>query len=245
MTARRWGSRRIAVAAAALVFGSAWSLSSDPPDSRINAVSGAIETADAMPGTVSYDIRHTINLGSGRPMLVFVVAATPDDERSPRIVVAPNGDSWVAWWRDGATDQVRIRRRVQATGLWSEDRAVTGSGEDGRNPELAYDGQHLWLVYESSVGASRGIIAGTILDEPEPFGNGMTLGTTSYAGDLDTQIRAESSRVWVTWIDGAAAVGWSQYDPATGLWSAPAYEPYGTDGVAAARDRVKARVVGS
>jgi hypothetical protein len=89
---------------------------------------------------------------------------------------------------------------------------------------------------------SRSIGVQIIDDTPEPIRS--IIATTSYTGDLDIQLEGEAGHLWVTWIDSATLVGYSEYNFESHLWSLPFRESYAGGTVAAARDRIRNRILG-
>jgi hypothetical protein len=218
-------------------------VASDPPDSELNPVSGFIETVDSVWQESSYDVRHTTNQGPGQPTLVFMVDEDESDDLAPRVAIASNGNTWVTWWRDAATDQVLIRKRTYSPRAWSTETLVSDPGESSRNPEVVHDGSEAFVAYEFSASVGTSIAVSRIKEDPEPFGRSV-LATTSFTGDVDVLIHTDSGHLWVTWVDSATYVGWSEYAYGTGSWGSALYESYAADSIAAARDRIRAEVLG-
>ena len=159
----------------------------------------------------------------------------------PRITGAPSGDTFVVWWRDLKVDVVIYRKRTLATESWGPERVAGRTTESASRPRIAYFNGDACLAYQIQNSKSRSIGAQIIDDDPEPFR--AIVATTTFAGDLDIQVESEMNHLWVTWIDAAANVGFSEYHPATGLWDVPTFEPFATDSAAAARSRIRASVL--
>jgi hypothetical protein len=217
----------------------------DPPDSRSNTVTGAIETADSPWSGTNYNIRHVINSGNGNSLLITMLTSDTFNNLGARVLINPvSGDSWVAWWRDAAVDQVVVRRHISATGAWTGARVQSTSIEGSRRPSVAFDGSRPWIAYEAdgSSGGTR-VEAKVIEDDPAPFVTATVVGTSSNSGATDVLIQAESGRLWLSWVDSATQVGWSRYNTGTGTWGAPSYESYASDSVTAARGRIRSTVL--
>jgi hypothetical protein len=162
--------------------------------------------------------------------------ASPDLD--PRIASASNGDVVVVWWRDLKVDAVLYRARDFSTGIWSPERLVGRTTESGSRPRVVFVEGDAWVAYQiQNVNKTRSIGVSIIGDDPEPWRS--ILATTAFTGDLDMQLEVEMNHLWVTWVDSASNVGYSEYDEATGLWSLPRYEPYVADSVTAARLRIR------
>jgi len=221
--------------------------SADPPDSRFNNISGAIETADTPWSGTNYNVRHVINPGGGHSLLITMLTSDTVNNLGARLVINPvNGDSWVAWWRDAAIDQVLVRKRINATEAWTSARVQSGALESSRRPSVAFDGSRAWIAYEvDAVGGGTRLEAKVIEDDPAPFLTGTVVATTSYSGTVDSLIQGESGRLWLSWVDNATQVGWSRYDFGASTWSTPAFESYASDSVAAARGRIRSGVLGN
>ena len=213
----------------------------DAPDLRINAVSGLVEVVDAAWSGSNYNVRYTQVTTDGDSKGSTLLSSNGANDIDPRIASARSGDAIVVWWRDLKTDVVIYRKRALATGAWSPEHTVGRTTESGSHPRIVYSGDDAWIAYQIQNSRSRSVGAQIIDDDPEPFRS--IIATTSYSGDLDIQIDAEMNHLWVTWIDSASNVGFSEYDSATRLWSVPTFEPFATDSVSAARSRIRERVL--
>ena len=231
---------RVLVSALSLLLPVA-TLASDPPDSRLNPVNGCIQVVDATWTGASFDVRHVTNRGGGHDATVENLTTSAADDLDPKIAIGSSGDTWVVWERTGATGQVVFRTLSISSGTWSPERVLSAAGENARNPRIVHDGVTAWVAYETAGTGSFGIRAGATQDDPNPYGTLAAATTGPEAPAL--RLSAESGRVWTTWIDDAVSLGWSAYDAPSATWSVPAYEPIGADGVAAARDRVRATVL--
>jgi hypothetical protein len=218
----------------------------DTPDSQENAISGVIETADTPWSGTSYDIRHVSAAGAGHPEVITLLSSDARNDLGARLVIdSVNGDSWVAWWRDATVDQVIVRKRDQATGAWTSERVQSVATEGSRHPSVAFDGSQAWIAYE----VNDTVLGGTVLkakiieDDPAPFVTATIVANTSYPGMVRTRIQAESGHLWMTWVDSDLAVGWSQFDGASGTWSVPALESHVLDTVDDARERIRSSIM--
>lgn len=220
-------------------------VTSDPPDSEVNPLSGNIETAAPVLAGSNQDIRYAIDPGIGSLPASSTVTDNPLDDRNPRLMIAANGDAWVVWWRDDAIDKVLYRKRRFSDGSWSNERILSDAGESSRNPVAVHDGANAWVVFEYTNGANKGIAVNITIDEPDPIGCRTPIAQTGFTGNVQALIHAESGHLWVTWVDGPAYVGYSVYSYTGQTWSAPAFESYATDNVGAARGRVRAAVLGN
>ena len=227
---------------AGIVLTSAAAFGVDPPDLRINAVSGLIETVDATWSGSNYNVRYTQVTITGRQAASSLLTSNPSNDVDPRIANSPSGDVVVSWWRDLATDAVVYRKRSFATGAWSLERAAGLPNESSSHPRVVYADDKFWVAYQIQNSRSRSVGAQIIDDDPEPFRS--IVATTGYTGDLDIEINAESRHLWVTWIDNASNVGYAEYSYEKPLWSVPAREPFAADSVSAARSRIRDRVLG-
>lgn len=218
-------------------------LAIDPPDSTINPVSGVIEVADAALQGGNYNIRHTEQPGNGDPLIVQVVTSNPSDDLGARLANAANGDTYVVWWRDGATKEVWLRKRTQSTSSWGDEVQVSEAGTDSRRPEIAHNGSEIWVALETDAGLDGlGITVQGISDDPVPV---LLLATTLFTGDLDLKILSVSSELWISWVNDDCEVGWSEYDSTSETWSVADYESCDSDSVEDARSRIRTKVLGS
>ncbi len=239
---RHIGRAGVAIASSSLivlVIGVA--LAFDPPNSKVNPQSGFIETVDSVQVGSSWEIRHTLTPPQG-PQLVTLLSNSTLEDQDPRLTVSPAGDVWVVWWRDAATDQVLARKRAHATQMWAAEWAVSDASEASRHPRIAYYGSQAWVAYLVPSGGSTAI-AVTGGDAPDPWPSRTIVGTTTYAGDLDPTIAAESSHLWITWVDSSSTVAWTEYDNATESWSAVQTRFYPENAVAATREQIRAAVI--
>ena len=220
-------------------------VAADPPDSEVNPVSGYIESVYSAWENTDFNISHVTDPGDEQPIEVVIVSGHPSDDLGARIEISSAGDTWVVWWRDAATDQVLIRKRTYSDDSWSSERLVSDSGESSRNPEIVHDGSDAWVAYEFDDAGGTSVAANVINDEPDPIPDHTVVGTTSYSGDVDVLIQAESGNIWVSWVDSTSDVGWSEYDYSTASWGAPQYESYANDDVEAARARIRTTVLGN
>lgn len=217
---------------------------SDPPDSELNPVSGKIETVDASAEGGNYDLRFVADPGGGCARSVFPLTSDPLDDLAPRLTITGSGDTWVVWWRDGEIDTVLARKRTLATDSWSGEITVGNKLESGRHPEIVHDGSTAWVAYElDDVSGDTGVAAAGIHDDVEPVGTRDILATTGYTGDRDLSILSEAGQLWVSWVDSATEVGWSEYDYATETWGSAGYESYAADDVEQARERIRTAVL--
>jgi hypothetical protein len=209
------------------------------PDLELNASSGNVESVDV---DVSADgrVRHTEDQGHGGQRTVTLVSAAVG--RSPRIAIDRlTGDTWVTWWTDASTDDIHLRRRDGSTGEWTSETLIAAEQGNARNPEIVHDGEMAWIVFEDRNLETSIEVVG-IIDEIEPFVR-ATIETTSYTGDVDVLIHSENGRVWVTWVDSATHVGWSEYDSATATWGPSAFQSYAGSTVGLARKAIRDVVV--
>jgi len=225
----------------ALVTGAA--LADDAVDMKVNPQNSYVEEVRSEQAGGSYDIHLLISQGLDTDPTVYYVSTDAADDRSPRVEISPAGDTWITWWRDLATDEVRVREFRHASQTLGADRPVSQSGENARNPEIVFDGTSPWIVYEVH-GGSKSVVVSSITDEPDPIGSGVTLRTTSYGGNVDARIHFASGHLWVTWVDGGSYVGWCEYDYGDAAWSAAAYQSYSGGSVGAARQAIRDSILG-
>jgi len=216
---------------------------SDPPDSKVNPGSGDIETVDSVWNGSRYDIRFTADDGSQPPSSEWLTDHA-DDDHGPRINIESGNNTWVTWWREGALDTVWVRKLDYSTKSWGSTRRISNSNESSREPEIVRDGDDTWVVFEFDDGSDTAIGVLSIVDQPDPIGVRSEISATDYSGIVDAMIHADSSHLWVTWVDSADDVGWSEYDHTSETWSVPVFEDHSADSVTDARDRVREDVLG-
>lgn len=232
--------RRFSVMAA-IVLASVAAFGVDPPDLRINTVTGLIETVDATWSGSNFNVRLTQVTTGGQQTSSSLVTAHSANDIDPRVAITPSGDALIVWWRDLTTDAVVYRKRTLATGTWGPERAVGMTSESGSHPRLVY-ADRAWVAYEIKNKKDRSVACQVIDDDVEPIR--QIVATTSYTGDLDVQLNAESGHLWVTWIDGPSRVVYAEYVYARQLWNVPLQESDPAGSVPAARERIRERVLG-
>jgi len=225
------------VAAIGLVSLLAWGV--DAPDLRINLISGLIETVDATWSGTNYNIRYTVTSASGQQNNSLLISSNAADDLDPRIAINAVGDAYVAWWRDAATDSVIYRKHNYASGAWGSERAVGLATENNSRPRIVIAGK-AWVAYQIQNSKSRSVGAQIIDDDPEPVRT--IVASTSFTGNLDIQIQSEAGHLWITWVDAASKVGYSEYGMDR-RWTAVAFESFSADSIAAARARIRARIL--
>jgi hypothetical protein len=219
-------------------------MASDPPDSAINPLSGDIETTDSVWIVDNFQVRHVIQPRGENARQAGFVSVDPRHDHGPRLAISEQGDTWVVWWREGETDEVLARRRSFSDGGWLDEMVVSDKTESSRNPEIVQDEYALWIAYELDEEEGTGVAVRAIFDDPNPLPNRLILTTVDFAGDLDTLIHHDAGHLWVTWVDSLAFIGWSEYDEETESWGVLGYESYASDGVDAARGRIRDAIVG-
>lgn len=222
------------------IFGFTGAWSDDPPDMEVNPLTGNIESVDSTTET-AYKIRYIEDPGPGHQIDISTISGA--DSAHPRIAIDGQGTSWVVWW-DSAAGEVRIKSRDPQTGLWSTDELISDPAETSERPEIVIDGSTAWVGYEIRFARSFSIATVGIIDGPEPVSARTVVATTDFTGDLDTLIHTEDGKVWTTWVDSQSEVGWSQYDAASGVWSAAVYESYAGSDVVTARQAIALIVLG-
>ena len=226
---------------AAIVLSSAAALCVDAPDLQINAVSQLIEVVDAAWSGSNYNVRYTQMMPNGESKGSTLLSSHSANDNDPRISSAPDGDTVVVWWRDLKTDLVIYRKRTLLTGIWGSEQVVGRTTESGSRPRVVSSDRDYCIAYQIQNLKSRSVGVQIIDDDPEPFRS--IIATTLYSGDLDMQVDAEMSHLWVTWIDSASNVGYSEFDSQSRLWALPTFEPFASDSVAAARSRIREHVL--
>lgn len=233
---------RTLVTLAAVGLAAAAPISVDPPDAELNNATGLIETVDAAWSGTNFNVRFTEVTVDGVLTSSFYLTSNAAHDVDPRIACATSGELAVVWWRDLATDAVIYRKRSSPSGVWSMERSLGSSTESSSHPRVIYAGNKAWVAYQIQKSGSRTVGAQVIEDDSEPTRS--IIASTSYAGDLDIQISYESGHLWITWIDGPSRVGYSEHNSTTLLWGAAAVESFAPDSIAAARARIRSRILG-
>ena len=197
---------------------------SDPPDSEINPQSGYVEIVDTVSESSNGNIRRAVDTGPGQPNEVEIITTDATDDLDPKVTITDNGDTWVVWWRDKATDEVLLVRHDYSVVAWSSEELVSTSNESSSAPAIVNDGTEVWIAYEYISGSDTGIAVAGGVNEPSPWPSRTVIDMTTYSGTIDVQIHGESAQLWVSWVDSTTHVGWSEYDSTTEAWSSTSTE---------------------
>jgi hypothetical protein len=217
---------------------------SDPPDTTINPVTGQISAVDTVVQSGVDQVRCTTKVSSN--LREVDLLGHPDfNGHSPRIAASPSGDVFVTWWNDAPTPQVLLSVQTYPDPAWFDPVVLSDTSEDSRNPQIVHDGTSPWIAYLILDPGITDIAVTGGANGQDPWPTRTLIGLTTYTGDLDLAISAESSRLWVTWVDSESDVGWSQYDYVTATWSEATVESFANDDVEAARDRIRNAILGN
>lgn len=212
------------------------------PDAKVNLLSGEIEIVDPVWAGDNYDIRYVVTPGDETD--AFDVTTHPADDLRPRMIIAPNGDAYVVWWRDVATPQVLLRRHQHADGSWSAETILSSADRPGRDPEIVHDGSRAWVAFAEDGAPGTTIKVSAIQDGPDPFGIVAEIATTDFGADIGLGIHAASGHLWVTWVDSDVDVAWAEYDYASATWNMVQYDTYADDSVKNTLERIRGMILG-
>jgi hypothetical protein len=215
-----------------LLFVASPSLAWDAPDSQLDTATGLIHTLDSVPSGSDQVIRHTVDPGVGQPTVTEITSGHAD--HSPHLAIDGAGVLHAVWQRDLAADQIRAVA-VDRNGTAGTERLLSDTGEDSRNPDIALFGSLPCVAYEIHGGAAVTLAVQTILDDPDPIGPRIVVGTTSFTGDADLRIHTAEGHLWVTWMDAENSLGFSVHDAGTESWTSPQLREVVDGDVAAAR----------
>ncbi len=215
----------------------------DPPDVEINPQSGLIEVTDAFLDGGDYEIRHVVKPNSGPALVETVLTSDAAGDLGSRIDIKSDGETWVVWWRDSTTDEVLYRVRDYQTGAWTAEARISTPGVGSRHPEIVHDGTKTWVAFEADAVSATAIAVSATNDGAEPFPTVTIVGATLFTGNPDVLIESVLGHVWITWVDSAEKVAWSEYDHGTGLWSEPLLESY-AEKAEDAREIIRSTVLG-
>jgi hypothetical protein len=216
-------------------------LAQEAPDLELNPVTGFVESVDTASGS-GHRVRHVIDEGPGHARTLTLVSSGAS--LRPRITIDPDGNSWVIWWVDGATDGVAYAKHTNSTGAWTSEVAVSDPEDDRSSPEILAHGGAIWLAYEIQDGSTISVVVASVIDSPDPIPQITALGSTAYSGNLDLMLHSEDGHLWLSWVDSSTEVGWSEFDASTETWGFEDFESYSGTTVEAARDEIRALVLG-
>lgn len=223
------------------LFATGWSLAWDPPDSLVDSRTGLIHTLDSGTSGSSQVIRHTVDPGQGQPTVAEITSGHVD--HSPHLAIDGDSVVHVVWQRDLAADEVRAVA-VATDGTPGVERLLSDSSEDSRNPDIVLLGSTPWVAYEIHGGGAVALAVQTILDDPDPIGPRVVVGTTSFSGDADVRIHVSEGHLWTTWMDAADDLAYAVFDAGTQTWAAPAHQKVVEGDVGLALKDVEGTVLG-
>lgn len=206
----------------------------DPPSASLNPITGGIEIADSSQSGGHYRVRYAVEPSGGGTIGPVSLTDPTSDDLGPRIQVDADGNTWVVWWRDAATPEVRFLTRDRVTGSWSSEQRISDTGEHARHPEIALDGSTIWVAYEVQSGATFTIKVSATDDGAEPFPTATVLATTSLA-DPHPLVQTLYGHLWVSWVDSSTQLAWSEYDHDAKAWGEQQSVSYSGSSVELAR----------
>jgi hypothetical protein len=227
---------------AVIVLASAAAVLVDPPDLCLNEITGLIESVDTAWSGANYNVRSMQVTTGGQQVSSTMLTSNAAQDVDPKLAIAPNGDVLVVWWRDLTKDALIYRKRSLASGVWGAERLAGAPAESNSHPRVVYAEGRPCVAYQIQNTRTRSVGCQIIDDDVEPFRS--VVATTTFNGQLDLKLNSESRQLWVTWIDNGSTVGYSEYAFDKQLWSVPAFESFATDSPAAARARIRNRVLG-
>lgn len=228
-------SKGLRLASLSLALGATGlSRATDPPSAALNPVTGDIEIADVAPCGGHDRVRYVVQPAGGGTTEPILLTSAEADDAGARIETDPEGNTWVVWWRNSPTPDVRFRARNRSTGSWSAEARISGEGEAARYPEITHDGVTLWVTYEVASTSSRSIVVSATDDNPEPFPTVTSIATTTFS-EPDPLVQSVLGHVWVSWVDSSTVLKWSEYDHDAKEWGAAQSVSYGGSSVDLAR----------
>lgn len=222
------------------LFATTGSPAGDPPDSQLDPQTGHIHTLDSKPSGTHQVIRHTEDPGQGQPTVTEITSGHADV--SPHLAVGRDSVVHVVWQRELDADEIRVVA-LGADGTPGTERLLSEPGEESRNPDIVLLGSTAFVAYEVHGGTAVTVAVQTILDDPDPIGPRIVVGTTSFAGDADVQIHAAEGHLWTTWMGAADDLAYAVFDTGTRTWATPAHLEV-VDDVATALKEVEGIVLG-
>ncbi len=223
------------------LFATTPTLAGDPPDSQLDPQTGLIHTLDSRTSGSSEVIRHILDPGLGQPTVIEITSGHAD--HSPHLAIGDASVVEVVWQRELAADEIRAVA-LRADGTLGAERLLSEAWEDSRNPDIVLCGAVPWVAYEIHGGAGVAVAVQTIVDDPDPIGPRIVVGTTSFSGDADVRIHASHGHLWTTWMDAADDLAYAVFDAATQTWATPAYQEVAEGDVATALKEVEGVVLG-
>jgi hypothetical protein len=160
-----------------------------------------------------------------------------------RVAIGDDGVVHVVWQRDLTADEVRTVA-VRADGTLGPEVLLSDPAEDSRNPDIVVLGSDLYVAYEVHGEPAVAVAVQTIVDDPDPIGPRIVVGTTSYSGDADVRIHAADGHLWATWMRAADDLGYAIFDVATQTWGTTAHEAVVEGDVVTALKNVEGAVLG-
>lgn len=196
-------------------------LAGDPPDSQLDPQTGLIHTLDSKTSGSSQVIRHILDPGLGQPTVTEITSGHVD--HSPHLAIGNDGVVEIVWQRELAADEIRAVA-LRANGTLGTERLLSETTEDSRNPDIVLFGAAPWVAYEIHGGAGVDVAVQVIVDDPDPIGPRIVVGTTAFSGDADVRIHASGGHLWTTWMDAAEVLAYAVFDAATQTWATPGHQ---------------------
>ena len=175
----------------------------------------------------------------------YLVTQNTNDDSCPHLSFFPDGSTAVVWREDGAQGQIKYRARNLGNGAPAWQAAaisVSGGVSNASVPwAVVHDGTP-WVAWHEATASGIQLMGGGG-DYPTPWPTRFIsdlIAIPNSTVTLALTIESESGHLWVTWIDSASAIGYSEWSSETEAWEPAGSEPYANPAdIPAARQRVR------
>ncbi len=172
------------------------------------------------------------------------------DDVAPHLSHNAGGATAVVWKQGGTVSRIYYRARKQVSGTWTWQSAATpisGTTYNASAPWICFDssGDPFVAYRETGSGSSTRVMSGGG-DGTDPWDPGFApvlVSTTSYTDNLHLSVRAETTHVWVDWVDSSTQLAYSEWDTTNGSWGTLASENYsGASDIQPGKERIRSAI---
>jgi hypothetical protein len=194
-----------------------------PPAVLVSPVTGATVVVWSRRSGAGFDLVAS-TFARGAWTEPRIVAGSPQNERDPQLVAAPDGTAYLLYWVDGPAPRVLVRQASADLSAWSAPTPVSGDGEIASRPAgIVRDGV-LHVVYERhDLGLGRAPTTIVLARRDGDAWRPEILAVSWSKEALRPIAHIDGAALWVDWDDGDGALGSVRMD-STGRWEPPRYE---------------------
>jgi hypothetical protein len=149
------------------------------------------------------------------------ITSTPENEIEPRVFVRDDGTLDVVWWVDGPTPRVELKTRSSDGDSWQPARRISGVGEPGRRPSVAFFEHALWVAYERDATESLFNTSEVAVRRENADGVFVLefIADTQFDGPVDPVLHILNCRFWMDWRHSEGELAYAEISDPTGTGS--------------------------